>query len=150
MVAIRLSLVIAVALGGLFCSISVEPVQSAPQAAAIPQDSLQWAVQASAKANDECRARRLRGELKTYEASVQCSNPIMIAAFTKAKYRYMDLIDAWAEKRLELAKKLDRGELTEQQVETEGDRFFSDLQAIERQRNFLANQRQGTSLPDKR
>jgi hypothetical protein len=110
-----------------------------PQAApVIVQHSVQWATQMTAQAINECRARRLRGELTTYAASVQCSNPTMLAAFKEAHYRYMDLIQFFSAKRLELAAKIDRGELTEKQAKLETERAFASIQATERQRDGIA------------
>jgi hypothetical protein len=77
----------------------------------------------------------LRGELSTHAASVQCSNPTMLAAFSEAHYKYMDLIEFFAAKRLELAAKIDRGELTEQQAQLESNKLYASIQETERQRD---------------
>ena len=106
--------------------------QTAPVTA---QDSLQWAAQVSVQATNECRVKRLSGELPTHVASAQCSNPTMVAAFKEAHYRYMDLIQLFAAKRLELATKIDRGELTEQQAQLESNKVYAGIQATERQRD---------------
>ena len=98
-------------------------------------DPVQGAGQVSAQAMVECRDKRLRGELPTQVASVQCSNPTIIAAFQKAHYRYMDLIQFFAAKRLEFAAKIDRGELTEQQAQLESNKVYASIQATERQRD---------------
>ena len=81
------------------------------------------AVKVTTQAADECRAKRLSGQLPSHAASAQCANPPMLQAFNAAHYRYMDLIQFFAAKRLELATKIDRGEITEQQgqVETQED-----------------------------
>jgi hypothetical protein len=52
---------------------------------------------------NECRAKRLAGELKTYVESARCSNPRIIQAFSKANYRYMDLIVLFTAKRLQVS-----------------------------------------------
>lgn len=83
----------------------------------------------------QCREKRLRGELPTYAASVQCSNKIMMEAFSEAQYKYMDLIHTFAETRLALASRLDRGELTEQQEQLEMNKALGTIQAIARQRD---------------
>jgi hypothetical protein len=118
------------------------PVQPAPQATpqrvpVVGQDPLQRAAQVTMEVNGECRTKRLRGELPTHLASAQCSNPTMIAAFQEARYRYMDLIEFFAGKRLEVAAKIDRGELTEQQAQLETNKVYANVQAIERQRDRL-------------
>jgi hypothetical protein len=56
---------------------------------------------------NECRARRLSGELKTYVESAQCSNPRIIQAFSAAHYRRMYLIVRFTAKRLQLSEKVD-------------------------------------------
>jgi hypothetical protein len=112
------------------------PPRANQQPAPVPaQDPMQWAAQATTQANNECRAKRLRGELRTHVASVQCSNPTMIAAFNTAHYRYMDLIEAFARKRMELAAKIDRGELTEQQAQLESNRVYASVHEAERRRD---------------
>jgi hypothetical protein len=112
---------------------------SAPSAAPPPpvaaQDPMQKAAQATTQAGNECRARRLRGELPNHVASARCSNPAMIAAFHEANYRYMDLIEFFAAKRLEFAAKIDRGELTEQQAQLESNKVYANIQATEKQRD---------------
>ncbi len=59
----------------------------------------------------------------------------MLEAFNAAHYRYMDLIRFFAVKRIELATKIDRGEITEQQGEVEGQKLYASIQATERQRD---------------
>jgi hypothetical protein len=98
-------------------------------------DPVQKAGQVSAQAMAECRDKRMRGELPTHVASVQCSNPRMIAAFKEAHYRYMDLVEFFATKRLEFALKTDRGELTEEQAQFESNNIYTGIQATERQRD---------------
>ena len=67
---------------------------------------------------------------------ISCSaNPTMLQAFNAAHYRYMDLIQMLADKRLELASKTDHGEMTDQQEQFELQRFNARIQAIERQRD---------------
>jgi len=99
------------------------------------QDPMQRAAKVTEQAVNECRAKRLRGELPSYAASVQCSNPPMLQAFNAAHYRYMDLIQFLAAKRLEVATKIDRGEMTEQQGQIETQKIYASIQATERQRD---------------
>jgi hypothetical protein len=108
--------------------------QQTPQAPA-PQDALQAALKQTELASDLCRAKRLRGELPTYAASVRCANPAMIQAFKAAQYRYMDLIDFFAAKRLELAEKIDRNELTEDQAKVEGERAYAGIVKLQQLRD---------------
>jgi len=57
------------------------------------QGALSAPLRETQRAIDESRAKRLSGELPTFAASVQCSNPRMVQAFNAAHYRYMDLIE---------------------------------------------------------
>ena len=95
---------------------------------------MQWALKVTAQATNDCRNKRLRGELPSHAASAQCANPAMLQAFNAAHYRYMDLIQFFAAKRLKLATKIDRGE-TEQQVIVETQKIYASIQATERQRD---------------
>ena len=99
------------------------------------QHPLQWALKVTAQAADECRIKRLSGQLPSHAASVQCANPPMLKAFNAVKYRYIDLIRLFAAKRLELAIRIDRGEMTEQQAQVETQRIYSRIQDTERQRD---------------
>jgi hypothetical protein len=78
---------------------------------------------AALSAVKECKAKRLSGELNTYVQSAMCSNPAIVQAFSAVNYQHMDLIEGFAAKRLDLAERLDRGQITELQ----GDRELSDL-----------------------
>ena len=59
----------------------------------------------------------------------------MLEAFNTVHYRYMDLIQYFAKKRLEFAAKIDRGEWTEQQADLEGKKAYASIQATEHQRD---------------
>jgi hypothetical protein len=116
---------------------TAQPVpRPAPQPAPVTsQDPIQWAAQVTVQASNECRAKRLRGELPNHVASAQCANALMLAAFNETHYRYMDLIEFFAAKRLELAAKIDRGELTEQQAQLDGNKIYASIQETERRRD---------------
>jgi hypothetical protein len=58
--------------------------------------AIQAAGNEAAAAINECKAKRLAGELKSFVQSAHCSNPRIIAAFNKANYRYMDLVTLMA------------------------------------------------------
>ena len=88
---------------------------------------------------DECRTRRLSGELPNFAAAVQCSNPPMIQAFSAVSYSYMDLIKVLAEKRLALAQKMDSGKLTEDQADLENAKLYLELAVAERQRDTASS-----------
>ena len=112
---------------------------ASPQAGFIPAPgspaAMDQAAAQSQAAMAECRNRRLSGELKSYMASAQCSNPTIIEAYQRAEYRYMDLIVSYTAKRLELAEATDQGRLTEAQEVSELSQFYSGLIERERQRD---------------
>jgi hypothetical protein len=83
----------------------------------------------------ECRAKRLNGELKSYVASVRCSTPRIVQAFSAARYRYIDLIAVLNSGRLKVAERLDRREITEAQAQSDNTRLFSAIVEAERQRD---------------
>jgi hypothetical protein len=117
-----------------------QTVQPVPRPAQQPtpvtvENPTQWAAQVTLQASNECRAKRLRGELPNHVASAQCANAPMLAAFNETHYRYMDLIEFFAAKRLELAAKIDRGELTEQQAQLDGNKIYGSIQETERRRD---------------
>ena len=112
--------------------------QQPPHAPLNGQEALSAPLREAQRAIDECRAKRLRGELPTFAASVQCSNPRMIQAFNAAHYRYMDLIETLAAKRLEVAERIDRNELTEDQAKLENAKLYMEIVAAERRRDSAA------------
>jgi hypothetical protein len=99
------------------------------------QDPMQWALKVTAQAADECRNKRLSGALPSHVASAQCASQAMLRALNAVHYRYMDLIQFFAAKRIELAAKIDRGEMTEQQGQVESQKIYASIQATERQRD---------------
>lgn len=100
------------------------------------EDAIKAAGRATEVANNECRAKRLSGELKTYVDSVKCSNPQMIQAFKSANYRYMDLIMLYASRKSALAERIDRHEITDEQAQIENRKAFIKIQELERRRDL--------------
>jgi hypothetical protein len=98
-------------------------------------EAIQQAMAQARSADVECRNMRLSGQLLTYEASAQCSNPRIVEAFRKSGYRYMDLIVSLTAKRLELAEAMDQGRLTEAQVASQLTQFSNSLIENERLRD---------------
>jgi hypothetical protein len=92
-------------------------IQAAPTTTATQPGTDPWI--AALSAVKECKVRRLGGELKTYVQSAICSNPGIVQAFSAVNFKHMDLIQAFTAKRLELAEKLDLGQITEAQSERE-------------------------------
>ncbi len=83
----------------------------------------------------DCKNKRLSGELKTYMASAECSNPRILAAYQRAGYRYMDLISLLTAKRRALAEQEDKGSLTEAQADLEATQFMVSIVDVERRRD---------------
>jgi hypothetical protein len=108
------------------------------QAAARQQyiDGLKQAAEEAKAAILECKNKRISGELKTYVASAQCSNPQITEAFRRAGYRYMDLVGILTAKRLEIAEKIDNHKITEAQGTLEYAEYASHVSDEERHRNL--------------
>lgn len=130
---------ISILLNGQSTPVAATPVPPPPQ---VQQQPPVYNGNAFANANAEagaaisqCRAKRLRGELRSYLGSAQCSNPRIIQAFRAANYRYPDLIDLFVKERTEIAEELDAKRMTEAQAQVENARMFSELVEAERQRD---------------
>ena len=78
-------------------------------------------------AGDECRAKRLSGRLRGFVASVQCSNPRLMAAYLKVDYPDMPLLDLALARRLQLAERADEKKISEGDMLVE---FFSDVRGL--------------------
>ncbi|MGJ4960147.1 hypothetical protein ACQR1H_31235 [Bradyrhizobium sp. HKCCYLRH2015] len=102
-----------------------------------PEDPMVIAKDEMVAAITECRNKRIEGTLKTFVASAECANPRIIEAFSKAKYRYMDLIAAFNAKRLQISERVDREELAEADAQTESQRLFASIVEAERQRDAM-------------
>lgn len=110
----------------------------APQQTAI---SFEQAQQRTIDAITACRAKRLRGELKSYLDSAECANTQINQAFKDAKYRYPDLVEQMLKRRTLLSMQLDRKQITEADADNENKRFMAEIAAEERRRD--ATRRQG-------
>ena len=71
----------------------------------------------AAQIGAECRDKRLAGVLSGRVASVRCSNERTRLAYAESGYPYMDLIDLRLAYRGVLAKRVDAGELSEEEFE---------------------------------
>ena len=71
----------------------------------------------------ECELKRVRGELKTYTESAQCSNPVIIQAHQEAGDPAMNLVYLFTAYRLAIADRIDRGALSQ----AEGNLMLSQL-----------------------
>lgn len=116
------------------------PAAVAPPQATIPQQPQEPMIVAQNEmvaAINECRNKRIDGTLKTYVASAQCSNPRIIQAFSKANYRYMDLVAALAAKRVELSERIDRKQVSEADAQVENQKLFAAVIEAEKQRDSI-------------
>ncbi len=71
----------------------------------------------------ECEMKRIRGEIKTYVQSTQCSNPVIIRAHEDAGDPAMNLVYLITAYRLAVAERIDKGVLSR----TEGNLMLSQL-----------------------
>jgi predicted lipid-binding transport protein (Tim44 family) len=116
------------------------PVAPPPPQASIsqpPQDPMVIAQNEMVAAMTECRNKRIDGTPKTFVASAQCANPRILQAFSKANYRYMDLIAAFNAKRLQISERVDRKQLTEADAQIETQTLFASIVEAEKQRDSI-------------
>lgn len=86
-------------------------------------------LQATQPMMDKCKLDRLQGRLKNREESVQCSNPAIREAFAAEGFPHMDKVDAFLEKKLELARQFDAQKLPEEELSGGIDKAFDELLA---------------------
>jgi hypothetical protein len=96
--------------------------------------AMQQAVEQSRAAINDCRDRRLHGELQSYKASAQCSNPKIFAAWQAAHYPHMDLITQWLNAREAASEQVDQHQLSPDQFEAQMDTLTVRLTAEEQRR----------------
>lgn len=84
---------------------------------------------------EECRAKRISGELKNSVASAQCAGPLVIQAYEKAQYRYMDLILLTVAKQTQIAERFDLGKMTEVEADAALQRTLTEFTDVERKRD---------------
>jgi len=76
---------------------------------------------------DRCRSGRLSNRPAGFVASVQCSNPGILAAYQKVEFPYMGLLNLALAKRLQLAERADEKKISEGDMLVE---FFSDVSGL--------------------
>jgi hypothetical protein len=81
------------------------------------------ALKVSELAMDDCEHRRELGELKSHADVAACANAAMVQEFHNEGSTYMPLIQRIADKRLEVARRLDKGEIDDAQAAEELSRF---------------------------
>lgn len=121
--------------GSLPSSLTASQQQVQPPRPTTSEDIFRAVLRDAQPAINECRLRRLRGELPTFAASAECSNRRLIAAFSAAHYKYMDLIQYLAAKRVEVAEQIDRRELTEDQARQQSMKIIMQIIATEQKRD---------------
>ncbi len=89
------------------CQNALKNVEREQQAKAAVMQEKEQAILA------ECELKRLHGVLKTYAASTQCSNPVIIQAHQEAGDPAMDLVYLLTAYRLAVAERIDKGRLRE-------------------------------------
>ncbi len=100
----------------------------------------------SAKINEECRARRLAGELPGYEASAQCSNERIRRVWAESGYPYMDLVDLALAYKVALARRMDDGLLSEDDAKLLLAELGTRINSEEQQRAALSAQARSQAL----
>jgi hypothetical protein len=91
---------------------------------------------------NNCKEKRLSGEVKGFVGSVNCSNPLIRNAALKANYPYMDLIELYLAKKLQLAERVDARIMTEGDMQVALAQVLVDITDQERQRNQVARENQ--------
>lgn len=86
----------------------------------------------------ECREKRLRKELKTIQASVECSNPRVYAIYRDAGDINLDLVNVYLAARLVGAENVDKGKITEGEYQLQLAELNSRI-VDEKRRRAMAN-----------
>jgi hypothetical protein len=104
---IVLSLIFCALLSLTGCGVMARQQQA--QAVAEHAEKMKQAREIARSAMQECKDRRLRGEIRTYVDSVRCSNDRVQAAYRDASYPYIDLVGLYTAARLAGAEQIDHG-----------------------------------------
>ena len=96
---------------------------------------------------EKCRAKYKIGKIKTHIQLVKCYNPAIVAIYKRADYPYMDLIQSLNDKRVAVAKRIDKKTLTEAQGEAELSKFSAGIVEEERKRNDARVKQPPTEKP---
>jgi hypothetical protein len=84
----------------------------------------------------ECNEKRKRGELKSFKASVECSNPKIYAAWKEVGDPNLDLLNLWLAARLVGAENVDKGKITEAEYQLQLAELNSRITNEKRRRSF--------------
>lgn len=113
--------------GSALAQASADPGSATPAIMTTP-------LERSRQAIEECRERRLRGELSSYKESAECSSPKIFAAWREAGYTHMDLITAWVSAREDASAKVDQKVITAAEFERQMGELTIRLTAEEKRR----------------
>ena len=127
---IRLPLIlVAMAIsGGAAAQDAAQPPRQIPASMVVPLEKSRQAI-------EECRQRRLRGELASYKMSAECSSPKIFAAWQEANYPHMDLITAWVNEREAASERVDQRAMTPRDFDLKMVELTNRLTAEERRRS---------------
>jgi hypothetical protein len=89
----------------------------------------------------ECELKRLSGELKTYVASTECSNPVIIQVHKEAGDPAMNLISLITAYRLAIAERIDKRVLGEAEANLMLAQLISRVNTERLERDIAAEQR---------
>jgi hypothetical protein len=84
---------------------------------------MQQAAKEAGAAVGHCKNRRMHSELKTHAQFAACANQAIDVAYQRAGYPYPDLTAALNAKRMDIAQRLDKKQITESQ----GNKEFSEF-----------------------
>lgn len=110
-----------------------DSAQQQPMPSAMPA-VMAAPLEKSRAAIEECRERRLRGELVGYKQSAECSSPRIFAAWREANYPHMDLITDWLNARETLSGQVDQKTITPRQFQEQMAAVTNRLTAEEQRR----------------
>src|SRR5215469_48322 len=119
----RLQLVtVAILLMALLTSAcALEPEQKPPR---VLTDTELYQLRVDVQAvGDRCRTLRQSGRLRGFAASVNCSNPGILAAYERVNYPYPSVLNYALARRLQLAERADAKAITEGDMLVD---FYSD------------------------
>ena len=130
-----------VVLGGLLVAANSPstPARNAPStatgiAASEPSMAFDKAAREAQSAADECRAKKVSGELKSLEQVARCSGERIVQIYKNANYPRMDLISKLVAFRVSLAAMVDRHELTEAEANSRLQKVIAEQENAERLR----------------
>jgi cell division septation protein DedD len=95
----------------------------------------------------ECKDKHAKGDIKNYVGEALCANPKIVAAYRKAKYPYMDLVFLGVSAKLAGAVKVDAGQLSEEQYESEIVQLRERISTEERRRRAAGIMQSATNTP---